>query len=89
MRPRLAALAALALAVLACAPAAASAARDDEPSAKKLIRIELEGTNDYSISIVSSPRQFVTVLATKEGVGERLHSPPNTWSGTPLRAPTG
>lgn len=69
MRLRLAAVAPLALAILACCPAGAGAGgRGDADSNKKLIRIELEGSNDYSVSIVSSPRQLLTMLVTKEGV---------------------
>ena len=69
MRLRLAAVAPLALAVLACSPAGAGAAAGDKAaSSRTLLRIELEGTNDYSISIVSNRRQRVTVLVAKEEV---------------------
>ncbi|HEU4739960.1 MAG TPA: hypothetical protein VFS54_12895 [Solirubrobacterales bacterium] len=69
MRLRPAAVVALTLAFLACSPAGAGAAgRDDGDSNKKLLRIELEGSNGYTVSIVSSARQRVTVLATQEGV---------------------
>ncbi|HXQ88195.1 MAG TPA: hypothetical protein VN733_01025 [Solirubrobacterales bacterium] len=71
MRPRLAAVMPLAFALLACSPAGAGAGgRDDADSSKKLIRIELEGSNDYSVSIVSSPRQRLTVLVAKDKVEE-------------------
>lgn len=69
MRLRLTATALLALAVLACSSAAAGAAAGDKASSSRtLLRFELEGANDYSVSITSSRRQRVTVLATKEGV---------------------
>ena len=68
MRLRLATVASLALAVLACSPAGAGAGgRDDATANKKLIRIELEGSNGYSVSIVSNARQRLTVLVEKEG----------------------
>jgi len=68
MRRRLAAAVALALAILVCLPAGVGAKpRGDAPSARQLIRIELEGSNGYSILVTSDPRQHLTLLATKEG----------------------
>jgi hypothetical protein len=69
MKLRLATVAPLALAILACSSTAAGAAAGDKAaSSRTLLRIELEGTNDYSISIVSNRRQRLTVLVVKEGV---------------------
>lgn len=67
MRLRLAMVAALVLVALASFPAAAGArARGDAPASRQLLRIELKGSNGFSILIVSDPRQYLALQTTKE-----------------------
>jgi hypothetical protein len=67
MRVRVVAVAALALVALACFPAGAGAkGRGDVPSSRQLIRIALEGTNGYSILVISNPRQHLRLETVKE-----------------------
>ncbi len=67
MKLRLAAMAALALVALAGFPAGAGAlARADAPSSRQLLRIELEGSNAYSILIVSDPRRHLVLQTARE-----------------------
>ena len=72
MRLRWIAAAVLALAVLACLPAGAGAKvghevrREWQPPVKQLIRFELEGSNGYSILVVSDRSQRLMVKASNE-----------------------
>lgn len=66
MRVHVVAVAAFVLAVL-CLPAGAGAKPGHRPQPNRLLtRIELRGSNGYSILIVSNPKQHLTVLTTKE-----------------------
>jgi hypothetical protein len=61
-------LTAIAVLASACLLQGAEAAVGDYPvRGRQLIRIELEGSNGYSVSIVSSREQQLLVVTTKEG----------------------
>lgn len=68
MRLRRIAAAALAMVALVCLPASAGAkARPSGPPVRKVTRFELEGSNGYSILVVTNRRQRLMLKAEKEG----------------------